>query len=171
MEDYFEKGFLLVIADLLSLLTISSCLVCKIPQIKTINALKSAKGTEFIQPCDVGNWLLSFLGISLLGLLLELGSYTTTMSYNFVRGYSYLSYLEYPILLVQEYVLIYCVLNYSNLLNSKAYLWAGIYVAITSLFLTQILPPTILTMMLVSYRACDGEFKFNTHDFLSSRSH
>ena len=53
MEDYFEKGFLLVIADLLSLLTISSCLVCKIPQIKTINALQSTKGTEFVKPCDV----------------------------------------------------------------------------------------------------------------------
>lgn len=44
MEDYFDKGFLLVIADVLSIITISSCLVCKIPQIKTISALKSAKG-------------------------------------------------------------------------------------------------------------------------------
>lgn len=47
MEDYFEKGFLLVIADILSIITISSCLVCKIPQIKTISALKSAKGELF----------------------------------------------------------------------------------------------------------------------------
>lgn len=44
MEDYFEKGILLIIADLLSIITISSCLVCKIPQIKTISGLKSAKG-------------------------------------------------------------------------------------------------------------------------------
>lgn len=44
MENYFEKGLLLVIADLLSLVTIASCLVCKIPQIRTIAALESAKG-------------------------------------------------------------------------------------------------------------------------------
>lgn len=44
MEDYFEKGFLLIVADLLSVITISSCLVCKIPQIKTISAMQSAKG-------------------------------------------------------------------------------------------------------------------------------
>lgn len=72
------------------------------------------------------------------------------MSYNFVRGYSYLSYLEYPILLVQEYVLIYCVLKYSNLLNSKSALYAVFYVTITGLLLTQIIPSTVLTMILVS---------------------
>lgn len=44
MDDYFEKGFALVLADLLSLITIASCLVCKIPQIRTICNLKSAKG-------------------------------------------------------------------------------------------------------------------------------
>lgn len=44
MEDYFEKGFLLIVADLLSIITISSCLVCKIPQIRTISAMQSAKG-------------------------------------------------------------------------------------------------------------------------------
>lgn len=85
-----------------------------------------------------------------MALLLELGSYTTTMSYNFVRGYSYLSYLEYPVLLIQEYVLIYCVLKYSNLVNTKTLMYAGLYVAITGLFLTQIIPPSVLTMMLVS---------------------
>lgn len=85
-----------------------------------------------------------------MALLLELGSYTTTMSYNFVRGYSYLSYLEYPVLLIQEYVLIYCVLKYSNLLNTKTLMYAGLYVALTGLFLTKIIPPSVLTMMLVS---------------------
>lgn len=86
----------------------------------------------------------------MFALLLELASYTTTMSYNFVRGYSYLSYLEYPILLAQEYVLIYCVLKYSNLLNTKTTICAGLYVAIAGLFLTQTIPPSVLTAMLVS---------------------
>lgn len=84
-----------------------------------------------------------------MALLLELGSYTTTMSYNFVRGYSYLSYLEYPILLVQEYVLIYCVLKYSNLLNTRTAIYSVLYVVIAGLFLAQIIPPSVLTMMLV----------------------
>lgn len=72
------------------------------------------------------------------------------MSYNFVRGYSYLSYLEYPILLVQEYALIYCVLKYSNLLSQKAIIYSLVYVMISALFLTQAIPPVVLTMMLVS---------------------
>lgn len=86
----------------------------------------------------------------MLALLLELCSYTTTMSYNFVRGYSYLSYLEYPVLLVQEYVLIYSVLKYSNLLNSRSVMYSLLYVTVAGLFLTQIISPVVLTMMLVS---------------------
>lgn len=87
-----------------------------------------------------------------MALLLELGSYTTTMSYNFVRGYSYLSYLEYPILLIQEYVLIYCVLKYNGMLNSRTTIYALLYVGIAGLFLTQTIPPSVLTMLLVSRR-------------------
>lgn len=86
-------------------------------------------------------------------MLLELGSYTTMMTYNFVKGYSYLSYLEYPVLLAQQYALIYCVLKYSNLLNAKSMLFAGLYVLISGLFLAQIIPATVLMMMLVRFVA------------------
>lgn len=85
----------------------------------------------------------------MFALLLELGSYSTTMSYNFVRGYSYLSYLEYPILLAQEYVLIYFVLKYNNLVNSRTTVYAILYIIICGLFLTQIIPPSVLTLMVV----------------------
>lgn len=83
-------------------------------------------------------------------MVLELGSYSTTMSYNFVKGYSYLSYLEYPILLLQEYVLIYFVLKYNNLVNSRTIVYSILYLIICGLFLSQIIPPSVLTMMVVS---------------------
>lgn len=43
---YADKGIVLLIADLLSLITVSSCLFIKIPQINTIRELKSSKGTS-----------------------------------------------------------------------------------------------------------------------------
>lgn len=42
--NYFEKGLVLVVADLLSLITVSSCMVIKVPQINTIRANKSSHG-------------------------------------------------------------------------------------------------------------------------------
>lgn len=48
MEDYLDKGFALILADLLSIVTIASCLVCKVPQIKTIVNLQSAKGVIYL---------------------------------------------------------------------------------------------------------------------------
>lgn len=42
--DYLEKGPLLIIADIFSLVTILSCLVVKVPQIKIIKENNSATG-------------------------------------------------------------------------------------------------------------------------------
>lgn len=44
VSDYLERGLVLVIADLLSLITVSSCLVIKVPQINTIRENESSKG-------------------------------------------------------------------------------------------------------------------------------
>jgi len=44
VSEYMERGLVLVIADLLSLITVSSCLVIKVPQINTIRANESSKG-------------------------------------------------------------------------------------------------------------------------------
>lgn len=41
---YLDRGIVLVIADLLSLITVSSCLFIKVPQINTIRENKSSKG-------------------------------------------------------------------------------------------------------------------------------
>ncbi|KAI8116989.1 PQ-loop repeat-containing protein 3 [Lucilia cuprina] len=82
--EYMDRGIVLIIADILSLITVSSCLFIKIPQINTIRQNKSSQG------------------ISVFGLCLELFSYTVMMSYNYTNGYEFLSYMEYPILLLQE---------------------------------------------------------------------
>uniref|UniRef100_A0A182PB69 F-box/WD repeat-containing protein 7 n=1 Tax=Anopheles epiroticus TaxID=199890 RepID=A0A182PB69_9DIPT len=116
-------------ADILSIVTIASCLVSKVPQIQTVRQLQSAKG------------------LSVNGLLMELCSYTVTMLYNYTNGYAFLSYLEYPILLVQEYVLIYYVLHYESLLGKRAYQWAALYLVVFVGFATAIIPSSLLIML------------------------
>lgn len=94
-------------------------------------------------------FFFSITGVSLTALLLELFSYSVTMSYNFANHYAYLSYLEYPILLVQEYVLIYVTLKYQNLLGSKAFIGLLVYVMFVGGFMFEILPTWILMCCMV----------------------
>lgn len=129
MDLLDDRGILYIIADLLSIITIASCLVSKVPQIQTVHRLRSATG------------------LSLNGLLMELCSYTVTMLYNFTNRYAFLSYMEYPILLVQEYALVYVVLKYKNLLSKPAYIWTGVYVAVFTAFVTGIIPGGVLVML------------------------
>lgn len=58
--------------------------------------------------------------------------------------------MEYPILLFQEYILIYLVLKYKGQLNSNTYKFAGAYVFALSMFLTNIIPTFILALLVVS---------------------
>lgn len=129
-----DRGILYLIADFLSLITIASCLVCKVPQIQTVRKQHSAAG------------------LSLTGLLMELCSYTVTMLYNLTNKYALLSYMEYPILLAQEYVLVYVVLKYKSMLNKNACIWTGIYVAVFCGFAMDFIPGSILMVLVVS---CD----------------
>ncbi|XP_055315254.1 solute carrier family 66 member 3 [Sitodiplosis mosellana] len=126
--DYITKGILYVISDILSLLTVALCLVQKLPQIREIFTYKSAKG------------------ISTTSLLLELFGYTVMMLYNYTYSYSLLSYLEYPILLVQEYVLVALVLKYKHMLNQNSFTAIGVYWVVTLLFAFQICPRFLLYM-------------------------
>lgn len=107
-----------LLSDGFSLITILMCLVAKVPQIGTIYRQKSAKG------------------ISLNGLYLETLSYTVMMAYNYCSGYSLLSYMEYPVLLLQNYVLLALVLTYKRqLMTRNAATTAGIYAVVTLLVL------------------------------------
>ncbi|XP_046750757.1 solute carrier family 66 member 3 [Diprion similis] len=121
--------YLQLFADFLSVITILMCLVQKIPQIMNLYKLKSAAG------------------ISLLGLALELTSYTVMTSYNYTNEYSFLSYLEYPVLLLQDLIIIYLVLLYLDLLNASSFLLAVLYFFIFGCFLLQIVPKTALTIL------------------------
>ncbi|XP_036336064.1 solute carrier family 66 member 3 [Rhagoletis pomonella] len=129
ISNYFAKGLALVIADLLSLITVSSCLVIKVPQINTIRANKSSQG------------------ISVIGLCLELFSYTVMISYNYSSSYEFLSYMEYPILLLQEYVLIYYTFFYQDLLGARTQLVAVLYAIVATLIYFKLFPLIILTFL------------------------
>ncbi|KAH0946445.1 hypothetical protein HN011_005114 [Eciton burchellii] len=116
-------------ADLLSLITIGMCFVLKIPQILKLLSVKSARE------------------ISMLGLFLELTSYTVMTSYNYMNGYSVLSYLEYPIILVQEYILIFFVMKYLNKLNMCFLLYTIVYFTLSSCLLLEVVPKVVLTFL------------------------
>ncbi|EDW85363.2 uncharacterized protein Dwil_GK10552 [Drosophila willistoni] len=126
---YLEKGVVLVLADMLSLITVSSCLFIKVPQINTIRKAKSSKG------------------ISIVGLCLELFSYTVMLSYNYTRDYEFLSYMEYPVLLLQEYALIYWAFKYQDLLGNRTQFFSIIYVIIATLIYLKLFPIIILTFL------------------------
>lgn len=70
--------------------------------------------------------------------------------YNYTYQYSLLSYLEYPILLVQEYILVALVFKYKKMFNQNSVASVGAYWAIVLLFAYQICPRFILSMAVVS---------------------
>ncbi|XP_076248772.1 solute carrier family 66 member 3 isoform X2 [Calliopsis andreniformis] len=117
------------LADFLSLLTIGMCFILKIPQILNLLSARSADQ------------------VSIAGLLLELTSYTVMTSYNYANGYSILSYLEYPVILLQEYILIFLVLKYLNKINTFSILVTLLYFAISTCFVLQIIPKVVLTFL------------------------
>lgn len=71
-------------------------------------------------------------------------------SYNFTNGYSILSYLEYPVILLQEYILIFLVLKYLNKINMFSILVSVLYIAISISFAMQLIPKVVLTILAVS---------------------
>nr|CAD7394309.1 unnamed protein product [Timema cristinae] len=122
-------AILLLIADILSVITILLCLVLKIPQILNVLKLKSAKG------------------INVYGLILELTSYTIMTCYNYTNKYSLLSYMEYPIILIQQIILIYLVVKYMDLLGQFSFVCCGLYIGITVAFLTGLFPRRMLAFL------------------------
>lgn len=70
-------------------------------------------------------------------------------SYNFRNGYALLTYMEYPIILFQELILIYCVIHYKGLLGLYSFIGAVIYFSLAAGFLLGILPREFLTFLVV----------------------
>lgn len=89
-------------------------------------------------------------------------------SYNYSNGYSLLSYLEYPIILVQEYILIFFVLKYLSKINMWSFLCAIIYFALSSCLLLGIVPKVILTLLAVGLNIANNSsiaLKHSLHIF------
>lgn len=117
------------ICDVISIATIATCFILKVPQILRLHKTKSP------------------VGLSINSLLLELTSYTIMMSYNYANGYSLLLYLEYPIIVCQQLVLIYLIQSYSNGLTSGFYFGAAIYFAFCALVLSEVVSLFVLSCL------------------------
>ncbi|XP_015176912.1 PREDICTED: PQ-loop repeat-containing protein 3 [Polistes dominula] len=117
------------LADILSVFIIAMCFILKVPQIFKLISVKSAKQ------------------ISILGLSLELTSYTIVASYNYVNRYSLLSYFEYPVILIQDYILMYLILTYSRKMNIWSLFFTIVYITMSICFLSEIIPKIVLTFL------------------------
>ncbi|CAO1372866.1 unnamed protein product [Diamesa serratosioi] len=123
--------FYVMFGDFLSFLTISSCLIAKIPQIQNIFQLKSSQG------------------ISLQSLLLEVASYSVSTLYNFTNNYRLMNYSEYIVLLIQDFAVIGLILYYKNRLGDRKTIGCTvIYAIILFLFWSNILPKSILAFLI-----------------------
>ncbi|CAB3226240.1 unnamed protein product [Arctia plantaginis] len=125
MEITVEK-----IANALSTLTILSCVFLKVPQILQIKRRKSAEG------------------IYMQSMVMEIAGFSIMSLYNYTNDYNVMTYLEYPIILVQVYVLLYYVLRYQRLLDTTIVPMAvGSYVIIVLSFMLGFLPKKILRIL------------------------
>ncbi|XP_025418378.1 uncharacterized protein LOC112689082 [Sipha flava] len=119
-----------MISNLLSITTIILSVIMKAPQIIRIYNQKQTGG------------------INLTSLLLDVINLSTTTCYNYINNYSLMSYMEYPIILFQQYILIGTVLFYNKYLNVKVLILSAMYIGLYSAFIFELLPSTILTILI-----------------------
>lgn len=62
-----------------------------------------------------------------------------------------MSYMEYPIILFQQYILIGTVLFYNNRLNVKVLTLSVLYIGLFTAFVCELLPSSILTILVVCF--------------------
>ncbi|XP_054152900.1 solute carrier family 66 member 3-like [Oppia nitens] len=89
---------------LCSTMTTVLCLVLKIPQLIALLKSKSSRG------------------LSLQSLVLEFWAYMTMTSYSLANSYPLSMFCEYPILLIQDIIIIYLILHFNQSLNFKCFL-------------------------------------------------
>ncbi|XP_023558191.1 PQ-loop repeat-containing protein 3 isoform X3 [Octodon degus] len=82
--------------------TLTVCAALKLPQIHAQLAARSARG------------------VSLSSLLLELAGFLVCLRYQYYYGSPVLTYLEYPILIVQDVVLLLCVFHFNGDMKQAA---------------------------------------------------
>ncbi|XP_019657606.1 solute carrier family 66 member 3 isoform X3 [Ailuropoda melanoleuca] len=87
--------------------TLGVCAALKLPQISAVLAARNARG------------------ISLPSLLLELAGFLVFLRYQCYYEYPLLTYLEYPILIAQDVLLLLCVFHFNgNVKGAAPYLAA-----------------------------------------------
>ncbi|NWV14798.1 PQLC3 protein, partial [Ptilonorhynchus violaceus] len=86
----------LVLLDLAHWSTWAVCAVIKLPQLTAVVAARSA-------------W-----GLSVSSLLLELAGFLVFLRYQVYYGYPLQTYLEYPIIIAQDVLLLLCILHFSG---------------------------------------------------------
>lgn len=91
-------------------------------------------------------------GLSISAIGLEVLRYAIMWMYNVCFGYSLLSYMEYPLLLVQQTILFYFVLKFNQLISIEIALFSLLLVITIILFMTEMLPRVILAFLIVSIR-------------------
>ncbi|XP_047040863.1 solute carrier family 66 member 3 [Helicoverpa zea] len=126
METTVSKNF----ANVLSTLTILSCLFLKVPQICYIRQKRSAEGI-FVQ-----------------ALLMEIFGFSIMTLYNYTNDYGIMTYMEYPIILLQVYVMFYYVLKFKKMLcMSIVPITTIAYVSAVAAFAMGTLPKHILSYL------------------------
>lgn len=85
------------------------------------------------------------------------------MLYNYTYEYSLLSYMEYPVLIVQEYILVALVLQYKRMLNQNTIIYICGYFVLMLSFAYQILPRFFIAMLVVSTIALYSYFECCTY--------
>ena len=115
----------------------------------TMHKMNNMKRVSHFDSFDIWMVSVSWRVLSIT-CFLSLFSYTIMTCYNYCNSYALLSYLEYPIILVQEIILIFLVLKYVALLGTKSFACFGLYIAITGAFLCGLLPKTVLAVLAVS---------------------
>ncbi|NXA11494.1 PQLC3 protein, partial [Sapayoa aenigma] len=99
--------------DLAHWSTWAVCAVIKLPQLAAVLAARSARG------------------VSVGSLLLELTGFLVFLRYQIYYGYPLQTYLEYPIIIAQDVILLLCILRFSgNMKRALFYavvFWGGWY--------------------------------------------
>ncbi|NXS34983.1 PQLC3 protein, partial [Pomatostomus ruficeps] len=99
--------------DLVHLTTWAVCAVIKLPQLVAVLKARSA-------------W-----GLSVGSLLLELAGFLVFLRYQIYYGYPLETYLEYPIIIAQDVILLFCIMHFSGKAKRALFyavlFWAGWY--------------------------------------------
>ncbi|XP_045784995.1 solute carrier family 66 member 3 [Maniola jurtina] len=137
-----DSQFVQTLANAISTATVLSCLFLKVPQIMNLRKKRSAEG------------------IYIQAMLMEITGFTIVTLYNYTNQYGVMTYLEYPIILLQVYVLLYYVLKFKRLLSAPIVsIITLLYVATIIGFALGVLPKEVLSYLVPFCTPLSGSAK------------